>query len=93
MYLGQNVEQAHTEEIFRNPKHPYTQSLFSAIPVAKVGANKERIIIKGGVITHQPAGRVPVAPRCQHRMPICTQQDPVLTEVTSGHFVACHLYS
>ncbi len=94
MYLGQNVEQAHTEEIFRNPKHPYTQSLFSAIPVAKVGANKERIIIKGEVSSpiNPPAG-CRFAPRCQHRMPICTQQDPVSTEVTSGHFVACHLYS
>jgi len=94
MYLGQNVEQAPTEELFNNPKHPYTQSLFSAIPIPKVGANKERIIIQGEVSSpiNPPVG-CRFAPRCPYRMEICTRQDPALTEVTSGHLVACHLYT
>lgn len=94
MYLGQNVEQAKTEELFNNPKHPYTQSLFSAIPIPKVGANKERIILKGEVSSpiDLPVG-CRFAPRCQYRMDICTQKDPLLKEVFPNHLIACHLYS
>lgn len=94
MYLGQNVEQAKTEDLFNNPKHPYTQSLFSAIPIPKVGANKERIILKGEVSSpiDLPVG-CRFAPRCQYRMDICTQKDPPLKEVFPNHLIACHLYS
>lgn len=92
MYLGRVVEEAEGEELFRRPIHPYTQALLSAIPVPKVGKQRERIILKGDVpspINPPPGCRF--AKRCWRAEERCGKQDPVLKEVAPGHRVACHL--
>ena len=93
MYLGQTVEKAPTEELFRNPIHPYTKSLLSAIPIPRIGANKGRILIKGEVSSPiEPGDECRFAKRCQYCAEACTGSCPALKEVSAGHFVACHLF-
>lgn len=93
MYLGQVVEKAPTEELFNNPLHPYTKSLLSAIPIPRVGANKDRILIKGEVSSPiDPEDECRFSKRCQNCTKECTKGNPVLHEVTPGHFVACKLF-
>ncbi len=91
MYLGQIVERANTEELFMRPIHPYSQALLSAIPVPKLNARRERVILKSEVsspINPKPGCRF--APRCTYAKPDCSNADPALREVASGRFVACH---
>lgn len=93
MYLGMLVEKCPAKELFKNHYHPYTQALLSAIPIAKVGAKRERIFLKGELtspINPKPGCRF--APRCLHAMPECANRQPELIELTPGHFVACHLH-
>ena len=91
MYLGQTVEKAPTEELFDNPVHPYTKSLLSAIPIPRVGANKNRILIRGEVSSPiNPPDECRFATRCDFCTEHCTASCPKLREVSSGHFVACH---
>lgn len=93
MYLGKIVEMSDHNEIFKNPKHPYTQALLSAIPVPKLGAKKDRIILEGDVpspISPPPGCRF--YGRCIHRMDVCKNVTPELREVGGGgSFVSCHL--
>ncbi len=92
MYLGKIVEQAPTEDIFREPVHPYTQALLSAIPILSGRKQRERIILKGEVPS---AANVPSGcrfhTRCPYAKELCSQVEPELTEVAPGHFCACHL--
>jgi len=91
MYLGQIVERANTDELFAHPIHPYSQALLSAIPIPKLNARKERVILKSEVsspINPKPGCRF--APRCNHAKPDCVSNDPVLREILPGRFVACH---
>ncbi|EEX47888.1 oligopeptide/dipeptide ABC transporter, ATP-binding protein [Jonquetella anthropi DSM 22815] len=92
MYLGSMVELTGDKEIFKNPLHPYTQALLSAIPIPKVGVKRERILLEGDVPSpvNPPAG-CRFAGRCRFRKDICTAQTPELKEVAPNHFVACHL--
>lgn len=94
MYLGQCVEKTNSEELFRNPKHPYTQALLDAIPVPNLSSkNKERKIIKGEVkspINPKPGCRF--APRCPYVKSECTAENFALKEVSEGHLVSCILY-
>lgn len=91
MYLGQIVEQANTEELFRHPIHPYSQALSSAIPVPRLNARKERIILKSEVVSPiDPKPGCRFAPRCNYAKPECGEADPVLREVVPGRLVACH---
>lgn len=91
MYLGQIVEQANTEELFRHPIHPYSQALSSAIPVPRLNARKERIILKSEVVSPiDPKPGCRFAPRCNYAKPECGEADPVLREVMPGRLVACH---
>ena len=93
MYLGQMVEKAPTEELFNNPIHPYTQSLLSAIPIPRVGANKDRVLLEGEISSPiEPGDECRFAKRCRYCSEICTQKCPTLREVSPGHFVACHLF-
>ena len=93
MYLGQTVEKAPTEELFANPVHPYTKSLLSAIPIPRVGANKERKLIRGEVSSPvNPPDECRFAKRCEFCESVCTGSCPQLKEITPGHFVACHLF-
>jgi len=93
MYLGRIVELAESQEIYLHPLHPYTEALISAIPLPSVGGEKRKILLEG-----DPPSPVDLLPgcrffgRCRWRFPLCDQEDPVLREVSPGHFVACHLY-
>lgn len=91
MYLGKIVELAETEEIFRNPIHPYTQALISAKPTPDPTVKKERIILTGDVPSpvNPPTG-CRFHPRCFRGKDICKKKVPELKDLGNGHFVACH---
>ncbi|MGI5839883.1 MAG: ABC transporter ATP-binding protein [bacterium] len=92
MYLGRIVEIAPTEELFRHSLHPYTQALLSAIPSIRRRNRQKMIRLQGGVPSPIaiPPG-CPFHPRCFARKgQKCTTVEPVLGEVASGHYVACH---
>ena len=93
MYLGKIMEMASYSDIYTNPKHPYTQALLSAIPVADPKAKKERIILKGDVPSPiNPPSGCPFHPRCTYRMEGCNQDGPALKDIGVDHYVACYLY-
>ena len=92
MYLGKLIEKAPSEVLFSNPVHPYTQALLSAIPIPKLGAKKERILLKGEItspINPQPVCRF--ANRCAYATDRCRSEEPQLSEIETGHFVSCFL--
>ena len=92
MYLGKLVEKAPTDELFREPVHPYTKALLSAIPVPNIRQQKERVILKGEISS--PVNPEPIcrfANRCPLATDACRQSEPELREIRPGHFVACHL--
>ena len=91
MYTGKVVEVAEVEELFYNPSHPYTQGLLQSIP--KIGRKKELKPISGSVpqIYNLPDA-CHFAPRCPHRMDICTQKEPPTFDLGGGHQAKCWLY-
>ena len=92
MYVGKLVELAPAKEIYKNPLHPYTEALMSAIPVPGRKTREKRIILKGSVPTPiDPPPGCRFNPRCPYKQPICEKEDPKFIEVEKGHFVACHL--
>ena len=93
MYLGNLVEYGETGDIFRNPLHPYTKALFSAIPVPDPKVKKQRIVLEGSIPSpaNPPAG-CKFHTRCAHCMERCKTEVPVQKEVKPGHYVVCHLY-
>lgn len=92
MYLGKIVELTEKSELYRNPKHPYTQALLSAIPEADPTIKKERIILKGDVPSPiNPPKGCRFHTRCPKVMDICKVQEPTFMDSGDGHFVACHL--
>ena len=90
MYLGKMVELTNREELFRNPLHPYTQALLSAIPIPDPRLKRERIILKGDVPSplHPPSG-CRFHPRCPIARDICSKEEPVFRQVGPDHSVAC----
>lgn len=90
MYLGKIIEIGRKESLFRNPKHPYTQALLSAIPVPNPKREKRRIELSGEVPSaiDIPAG-CRFHPRCPYRKDKCSKMEPQLIEVEKDHFVAC----
>ncbi len=93
MYLGRIVELAPAELIYKNPKHPYTVALLSAVPIPTTVKRKGRIILKGDVPSpvNPPSGCV-YHTRCQMNIvDDCKNVIPPLREIEPGHFVACHL--
>ncbi len=93
MYLGQTVESAKREQVFRNPMHPYTQSLFSSVPIPDPEQKRKRIVIQGDIpsaIDPPPACRFHT--RCPYVFDRCRLEAPKLVEREPGHFVSCHLY-
>lgn len=93
MYLGNLVEYGPKKDIFRNPKHPYTQALLSAAPVPDPAAKMNRIILEGSIPSpaNPPAG-CKFHTRCRHVMEICKSVIPETKELEPGHMVSCHLY-
>jgi peptide/nickel transport system ATP-binding protein len=92
MYLGKLVEMADTEELFKSPKHPYTQFLLSAIPKPDPKQRRNRLILTGDVPSpiNPPSGcrfhtRCPIA-----QFPICSEQEPMFELKADGHWAACH---
>ena len=91
MYLGKIVELAASEALYREPRHPYTVSLLSAIPVPDPGRKKERIVLKGDVPSPaRPPSGCRFHPRCYMAKEICSREEPLLREVHPGHWASCH---
>jgi oligopeptide transport system ATP-binding protein len=91
MYLGKIVEIASSKNLYKNPLHPYTQALLSAVPIPDPSVPRaNRIILKGDVPSpiDPPAG-CSFHPRCLYAQETCRQNDPPLNEINSGHFAAC----
>jgi len=94
MYLGKIVEIGLLKDIFRNPLHPYTRALLSAIPVPDPKVRRTEPVPRGEIpdsINPPPGCRF--HPRCTHRMDICSTNEPLLKENAIEHFVSCFLYS
>lgn len=90
MYLGKILELAPREELFRNPLHPYTQALMSAIPIPKPNLERERIILQGEVPSPQnPPSGCRFHPRCPVVMDECSFEEPESIEVSRDHRVSC----
>lgn len=90
MYLGRIVELASAEDIYTRSIHPYTKALLSAVPVAKAGQKRQRIILQGDVPSPvNPPKGCAFHPRCPFATEKCKQEIPTLTEMSSGHHVAC----
>ena len=93
MYLGRIVEMGDTEDVYRNPKHPYTQALLSAIPRMDPLEQSHRIRLEGDVPSPaNPPKGCAFHDRCAHCMEICKQTVPETKEISPGHCVACHLF-
>jgi oligopeptide/dipeptide ABC transporter ATP-binding protein len=93
MYLGKIVEKAETEELYKNPLHPYTKALFSAALPSHPDISREEIILPGEVPSpiNPPTG-CHFHPRCPFAMRQCAEIEPEAKEIAPNHLVACHLY-
>ena len=93
MYLGNLVEYGDTEDIFRNPLHPYTKALFSAIPIPDPTVKMKRIVLSGSIPSPaNPPEGCKFHTRCAQCMEKCKTEAPVQKEIEPGHYVVCHLY-
>ena len=94
MYLGKIVETAGSDELYEHPLHPYTRALYSAALPSHPDIKRHEIILPGEVPSPiNPPKGCRFHPRCTYIKPICSEGEPPLSEVASGHFVACHLDS
>ncbi|UZD44677.1 ABC transporter ATP-binding protein [Peribacillus frigoritolerans] len=93
MYLGRMMELSDSDSLTKDPLHPYTQALLSAVPIPDPTIKRERIVLKGDVPSpiNPPSGCV-FRTRCPKAMEICSSTVPEWKEQKPGHFVACHLY-
>ena len=92
MYVGKIVETASAEELFANPKHPYTEALLAAVPVPDPRARRQdRRLLQGEVANpaNPPSGCY-FHPRCPYVQDVCRTETPMLQEVSPGHYASCH---
>jgi len=91
MYVGRMVELAATEDLYANPKHPYTEALLSAVPISDPDFVRERIKLAGEIPdpSDPPAGCY-FHPRCRYARDLCREESPSWEEIEADHFVACH---
>jgi peptide/nickel transport system ATP-binding protein len=91
MYLGQIVELASDEELYKNPQHPYTEALLSAVPIPDPTVKKKRIILEGDVPSPiNPPRGCHFHTRCMYKEKICEEVEPEFKHMGGGHWVACH---
>ncbi len=94
MYLGSLVEFGNKKDIFKNPAHPYTQALLSAVPVPDPDVKMNRVILEGSIPSPaNPPKGCKFHTRCNRCMEICKTVVPEVREIEEGHFVRCHLYN
>jgi len=94
MYLGRLAELGETEQLFAEPKHPYTQALLSAVPSVKKRKTQQRMLLTGDVPTpFNPPKGCRFNTRCPMVMPECREVEPVWHDTGDRHFVACHLFN
>ncbi|MCY7485710.1 ATP-binding cassette domain-containing protein [Paenibacillus alvei] len=92
MYLGTMMETASRDELFRNPLHPYTKALLSAVPIPIPKLKRERIVLQGDIPNPaKPPSGCKFHTRCPFATDICREQIPVFRDVGNDHQVACHL--
>jgi oligopeptide transport system ATP-binding protein len=94
MYLGKIVELTNSDDLYKNPVHPYTQALLSAIPIAdpKASKERERIILEGDVPSPiNPPSGCHFRTRCKYAMKICEEKEPEFKAIAPEHYCACHL--
>ena len=93
MYLGSMVEYGSKEDIFREPLHPYTKALFSAIPVPDPDAKMNRVVLQGSIPSPaNPPSGCKFHTRCSQCMEKCKKEAPEAIDMGNGHYVVCHLY-
>lgn len=92
LYLGTMMEMASRDQLYKNPLHPYTRALLSAVPIPDPMKKRERIVLKGDIPSPaNPPSGCKFHTRCPDVMDKCLSQVPEFREVEQGHFVACHL--
>jgi oligopeptide/dipeptide ABC transporter ATP-binding protein len=91
MYLGKLVELADADDLYENPKHPYTKALLSAIPIPDPTVRRERIVLKGDLPSPaNPPSGCRFHTRCPMAQEICKVEEPPLRDIGGGHMSACH---
>jgi oligopeptide transport system ATP-binding protein len=91
MYLGKLVELADSDQLYEDPKHPYTKALLSAIPIPDPTVRRERIVLKGDLPSPaNPPSGCRFHTRCPMAQEICKTEEPPLRDVGGGHMSACH---
>jgi oligopeptide/dipeptide ABC transporter ATP-binding protein len=93
MYLGKFMEMTDSDELYAKPLHPYTKALISAAPIPnpKIDRSRERILLSGEIPSSiNPPEGCNFCTRCPLADERCTAEEPKISEVASGHFVACH---
>ena len=93
MYVGKLVEMASTEALYKNPQHPYTEALLSAVPKPdpRLRSLGKRVILEGDVADpSNPPGGCYFHPRCRYAKEICSHEEPSLRDIGDDHYVACH---
>jgi len=91
MYVGKLVEMAPTDELYMEPRHPYTEALMAAVPIPDPRSERKREVLEGEVANpaNPPSGCY-FHPRCKYAQDICTTDEPPLLDIGDGHFVSCH---
>ncbi|MEW5784967.1 MAG: oligopeptide/dipeptide ABC transporter ATP-binding protein [Bacillota bacterium] len=91
MYLGKIVEIAAKDDLFADPRHPYTVALLSAIPICDPDAEVKKILLEGDMPSPvDPPSGCRFHTRCFREQEICSREEPLLKDMGGGHFVACH---